>query len=149
VSAEHEALRAFLAAAAVPCGHPPDPVAFVKATGDAICHCGCMLDRSLAHMTAPGAPGPIVMCTKCGCNVAVPDPELVTDAPSSSDTPGVDHGFLLGLAAYAERVIVATDGMWPPHARATAARQGLREIASECRREASATTDQETACQPR
>lgn len=69
--------------------------------------------------------------------------------PLAPDTvPGVDQGILLGLASYAERVLVETDGMWPPHARATACRTGLRRIAAECRREASATTTDEESIEP-
>lgn len=77
--------------------------------------------------------------------------EPVTDAllALDADVPGEDQGVLLVLAAYAERVLVQTDGMWPPHARATEARKGLRTIAAECRREASAATTKETACTAR
>lgn len=62
------------------------------------------------------------------------------------EIPGADAGVLLGIAAYADRVLVDTDGMWPPHARATACREGLRHVAAECRREAAATTTEEIAC---
>jgi hypothetical protein len=53
--------------------------------------------------------------------------------------PPVDST-LQAIAAYAESALVATDGMWPPHARATACRTALWNIAAECRRGASATT---------
>jgi hypothetical protein len=67
-------------------------------------------------------------------------------AMDARDVPPVDTA-LQAIAAYAESVLVATDGMWPPAARATACREGLLNIAAECRRESAATTtDEETTC---
>ncbi len=53
---------------------------------------------------------------------------------------------LLGVAAYAARVLRDTDGMWPPAARATECRRGLEHIEAECTRVHSAVTanDEET-----
>ncbi len=51
------------------------------------------------------------------------------------------------IAAYADRVITETTGMWPPAARATACHEGLRLIAAELRRgSAAGTTEEEIPC---
>jgi hypothetical protein len=63
----------------IPCGHPPDPVAaFASCAGCSaghwVCHCGWQLNVAEAlPERLPEAPGPIVLCGKCGCYVAVPD----------------------------------------------------------------------------
>jgi hypothetical protein len=44
---------------------------------------------------------------------------------------------LLAVAMYAENVLEVTDGQWPSAARASACREGLRNVAAECRRIAS------------
>jgi len=57
----------------VPCGHPPDPVAWMGEDG-AACHCGRLLNGD------PTLPGPdtrpdiqaLVACQKCGCYVGIP-----------------------------------------------------------------------------
>lgn len=50
---------------------------------------------------------------------------------------------LLGLAAYAARVVDGTDGLWPPAARATERGRALQHIEAECRRvHAAVTTDE-------
>ncbi len=56
----------------VPCGHPPDPVAWHNGAGH-VCHCGNGLDDAKGIAVA-AAPGPVVLCQKCGCNVACPEP---------------------------------------------------------------------------
>jgi hypothetical protein len=53
----------------VPCGHPPDPVAWVNPDGSAICHCGWQLARGEAHIRFDDSQ--IVSCGKCGCYVAI------------------------------------------------------------------------------
>jgi hypothetical protein len=55
----------------VPCGHPPDPVAMYGRDGDPICHCGWYLGEEDGR-EVEGAPGPVVLCQKCGCHVAIP-----------------------------------------------------------------------------
>ena len=54
----------------VPCGHPTDPVAWAGPDGY-VCHCGCLLDGKQGQHV-PEAPGPVVLCSKCGCHVACP-----------------------------------------------------------------------------
>jgi hypothetical protein len=50
---------------------------------------------------------------------------------------------LLGVAAFAARVLTETDGMWPPAARAAECRRGLQHIEAECRRVHAAVTANE------
>lgn len=49
---------------------------------------------------------------------------------------GIDaaRATLLAVAAHAARVLLETDGMWPPAARASACRRALEQIEAECRR---------------
>ena len=54
----------------VPCGHPTDPVAWAGPDGY-VCHCGRLLDGKQGQHV-PEAPGPVVLCSKCGCHVACP-----------------------------------------------------------------------------
>lgn len=54
----------------LPCGHPPDPVAWLV-WGGWTCHCGRLLDPMDAF-PMDGAPGPVVGCDRCGCHVALP-----------------------------------------------------------------------------
>lgn len=73
----------------VPCGHPPDPVAMWTDDGEPICHCGHGLkDASVAldpeAAAEAGAPGPVVLCSKCGCHPAIP-PKPESKAPASTD----------------------------------------------------------------
>lgn len=55
----------------IPCGHPQDPVAAQVEQGWA-CHCGWLLDTESTR-EVEGAPGPVVICDKCCCHVAIPD----------------------------------------------------------------------------
>lgn len=77
---------------ALPCGHPPDPVA-VWFDGEPVCHCGdrLRLDEALP-IKPPEAPGPIVPCGKCGCHVAVPpnEPDPPPDQQGEGE-PGPDR----------------------------------------------------------
>lgn len=63
----------------VPCGHPPDPIAWQLPDGYYVCHCGCTLDpeHAIDDGVDADAPGPIVPCSKCGCHVALPHREEV------------------------------------------------------------------------
>lgn len=66
----------------------------------------------------------------------VPAPELAAPDESPEET-------LLGLAAYAARVVDTTDGIWPPAVRATERGRALQHIEAECRRvHAAVTTDE-------
>lgn len=58
----------------VPCGHPPDPIAWLLPNGIYTCHCGHGLEATdaISEGGEEGAPGPIVPCSKCGCYVALP-----------------------------------------------------------------------------
>lgn len=49
---------------AIPCGHPPDPVAARIGSGEPVCHCGRLLE---------GAPAVIVHCQACDCHVLIPE----------------------------------------------------------------------------
>lgn len=53
----------------VPCGHPPDPLAWDNNGERFSCHCGSSLDVRRA-IPVPEAPGPVVPCDGCGCHVA-------------------------------------------------------------------------------
>jgi hypothetical protein len=53
----------------VPCGHPPDPVAWLCEGGWA-CHCGKSLDPARKSMVIDAYD--IVQCGGCGCAVGIP-----------------------------------------------------------------------------
>lgn len=73
----------------LPCGHPPDPVAVRDGEGRPVCHCGWYLDQQKG-VGVEGAPGPIVLCSKCGCHVAVPAPESPTERVERLEAELVD-----------------------------------------------------------
>lgn len=70
-----------------PCGHPPDPVAMYGRGGEPVCHCGCILDQQ-DGIEVEEAPGPIVLCSKCGCHVAIP-PQPGDRADASTYAQGI------------------------------------------------------------
>lgn len=55
----------------------------------------------------------------------------------------VERETLIGVAAFAARVLSETDGQWPPAARAAETRRGLQHIEAECRRVYAAVTSNE------
>lgn len=73
--------------------------------------------------------------------------QLAGDAPAADRQPwdGTLETTLVGLAAYARRVLEGTDGLWPPAARATECRRALENIEAECRRAHAAATTEEGA----
>ncbi len=52
----------------VPCGHPPEPVAWLSPSGP-VCHCGCGLDTTNVMQLNDGRQ--LVPCGKCGCYVSI------------------------------------------------------------------------------
>jgi hypothetical protein len=55
----------------VPCGHPPEPMAWIGADGP-FCHCGGGLDESRAlPLPADARVAALIPCDKCGCVVGV------------------------------------------------------------------------------
>lgn len=59
----------------VPCGHPPDPIAWMGDDHAPICHCGCILDGSPLPDDCVDLPPEIefvIPCGKCGCAVGIP-----------------------------------------------------------------------------
>ncbi len=50
---------------------------------------------------------------------------------------------LLAIADYAESVLTATAGAWPPLLRESTCREALRNIVDECRRESATTPTEE------
>lgn len=56
----------------IPCGHPPDPLAFWTGT-TWVCHCGwgALGDQSDLNADRKDAPFPLVSCQKCGCLVGL------------------------------------------------------------------------------
>lgn len=74
----------------VPCGHPPDPVAWNSPNGP-VCHCGTDLDPAQG-IDIPEAPGPVVLCQNCGCHVACPAPPDSGESESTRGEPRLTHG---------------------------------------------------------
>lgn len=73
-----------------PCGHPPDPVAWVGDDQLPICHCGCFLDGSPLPDGMVDLPPEIefvIPCGKCGCAVGIPQrtSEPNREAPIAQD----------------------------------------------------------------
>lgn len=80
---------------AVPCNHPPDPVAWWIAPDGPTCHCGQILDPTDGHDDpASAAPGTIVQCGECGCHVAIPPKPA--PSPSLPDSGERARRWLLG-----------------------------------------------------
>jgi hypothetical protein len=61
------------------CGHPSNPVAWISPAMGAVCHCGVVLDvgssTSFVQYYEVGTEWPLVLCSACGCSVAVPQEE--------------------------------------------------------------------------
>lgn len=71
----------------MPCGHPPEPVAWWIVPDGPTCHCGRILDSTAGYEDpASGAPGPLVRCGECDCRVAIsPKPAPSPSLPDSGE----------------------------------------------------------------
>jgi hypothetical protein len=81
----------------VPCGHPPDPIAWVGDDCLPICHCGSFLGGSPLPSDCVDLPPEIefvIPCGKCGCAVGIP-----RKAPES-ESLGRDMEPLAGRPGY-------------------------------------------------
>lgn len=56
----------------IPCGHPPEPVAWRDDGGRFVCHCARILDPTQAFpFESQGSRLLLVFCDGCGCHVLV------------------------------------------------------------------------------